>query len=61
MEESSPLSAAERIERAIARIEVALAAQTTTQNSLAKRHEALRREVRLAITQLDDLLGRSGD
>ncbi len=57
MVESSPLSAAERIERAIARIEAALVAQAGKHNNLAERHDALRQQVRLAIAQLDGVLG----
>ncbi|MFM9828774.1 MAG: hypothetical protein ACKVOB_08525 [Sphingomonas sp.] len=61
MAESIPQSAAERIERAIERIEAVLAAQNAAQKRLSSSHQALRDQVRRAVAQLDGMLGNGSE
>lgn len=50
------LSAAERIDRALTRIDTAVAARTNAHQALARRHAALRARMGEAIEALDKLL-----
>ena len=50
------LSAAERIDRALARIDTAVAQRTAAHRTLARRHAALRARMGEAIEALDKLL-----
>ena len=50
------LSAAERIDRALTRIDTAVAARTSAHHALARRHTALRARMGEAIEALDKLL-----
>ncbi len=50
----------DRIDRAIARIELAAAARTAGNAALAQRHEALRTSMAEAIAALDAVIARPG-
>lgn len=54
-------SAADRIDRALARIEAALADRSLHDDSLAKRHAALRQTMTEAVRVLDDVLTDRAD
>lgn len=56
----APASAAERIDRAIARIEAASARRKAEADALTERHAALRRSMADAVAALDDVLARGG-
>lgn len=60
MADAAPLSAAERAERAIARIEAALARQQAATEALTRRHAALKTHMAEAIEALDDVIAREG-
>ena len=55
---ADPTSAIDRIDRALARIEHAVAARTNENNALAKRHAALRARIAEAVSALDDVIAR---
>ncbi len=61
MAEYSPLPAADRIDRALTRIEDALAARAENERALAGRHVVLRQRVSEAIDKLDDIIASGGD
>ena len=54
----APVSAADRIERAIARIETAAKARARAMESLDARHAALRSRMAEAVAALDDVIAR---
>ena len=54
----SQLSAADRIDAAVARIEAAIAARATAGDALARRHEALKARMAEAVAALDDVIAR---
>ena len=58
MAEASPPTALVRIERALARIEAAVAKRDTSRARLIERHETLRRRMAEAIAALDVVLER---
>jgi hypothetical protein len=58
MAEASPPTASDRIDRALARIEAAIALRDTNPASLIARHETLRRRMAEAITALDAVIER---
>lgn len=55
---SAAPSAVERIDRAITRIEAAVAARDQASDALTRRHEALRTRMSEAIAALDSVVGR---
>lgn len=61
MEDHSPLSAADRIDRALNRIETALARREPADQALAERHAALKQRTAEAIATLDDILHRASE
>ena len=54
-------SALDRIDRAVARIEAAVAARVRADAAAARRHEALRSRVTQAIATLDTLIDRGSN
>jgi hypothetical protein len=61
MVDAHPQSAADRIDRALARIEAALADRPAADASLAKRHAALKQSIAEAVHTLDGLLAPGAD
>ncbi len=59
MEDNSSLSATDRIDRALTRIEAALDGRST--GDLARRHAALKKRTAEALAALDDILDRAKD
>jgi hypothetical protein len=55
------ISALDRIDRAITRIEAAVAGRAEADAALSRRHEALRGRVTQAITALDALIDQGTD
>lgn len=58
-EHPSDPSAADRIERAIARIERAVAVRAADSEALAKRHAALKARMAEAVSALDEVIART--
>lgn len=58
---AAPVSAADRIERAIARIEAASARRMREAEALGRRHAALRESMTEAVAALDDVIARGGN
>ena len=52
--------AVERIDRAISRIQTAIAARTDSAEALARRHAVLRSRMADAVAALDDVIARGG-
>lgn len=55
---SEPAPATERIDRAIARIQAAVAARAASGDALARRHAALKARMAEALSALDDVIAR---
>jgi hypothetical protein len=55
---ADPTSATDRIDRALARIERAIAARMRESDALATRHAALRARIAEAVSALDDVIAR---
>ncbi|MDO7842472.1 hypothetical protein [Sphingomonas immobilis] len=60
MADVSPPAALDRIERAIARIEAAVSNRDRANDTLARRHDALRARVKGALDELDAIIA-AGD
>ena len=58
MAEDTPPPALERIDRAIARIEAALATRTRASEDVQRRHATLRSRMEEAVAALDDVIAR---
>jgi hypothetical protein len=56
MAEETPLPALDRIDRALARIDAALAARSRAGEDMVRRHAALRARMEDAVAALDDLI-----
>jgi hypothetical protein len=61
MADETPPTAFDRIDRAIARIEAAMAASSRATESALRRHTTLRSRMEEAVTMLDDILTRGTD
>jgi hypothetical protein len=61
MAEEMPPLALDRIERAIARIDAALAVQGRATEAILRRHANLRARMEAAVAALDDAIARGGD
>ena len=59
MADETPPPALDRIDRAIARIEAAVAERARATEAAAHRHTALRTRIEQAISTLDDVIARS--
>ena len=60
MADGTPPPALDRIDRALARIDAALAARTRASKDMIRRHAALRARMEEAVAALDDLIGKGG-
>jgi hypothetical protein len=58
MADETPPSALDRIDRALARIDAALAARTRASEEMIRRHAALRARMEDAVSALDDVIAR---
>jgi hypothetical protein len=61
MADETPNAALDRIDRAIARIETAMAGRARATEILARRHAKLRTRMEEAIAALDQIIAREGD
>jgi 2-methylisocitrate lyase-like PEP mutase family enzyme len=61
VEDDKSISALDRIDRAIARIEAVVTGQAEADAVLSRRHEALRSRVTQAIAALDTLIDQGSD
>ena len=59
MADETPPPALDRIDRAIARIEAAVAGRDRATEAAVRRHAALRTRIEHAVAALDDVLARS--
>jgi hypothetical protein len=60
MADVTPPPALDRIDRALARIDAALAARSRASEDMIRRHAALRARMEDAVAALDDLIARGG-
>jgi len=60
MADGTPPLALDRIDRALARIDAALAARSRASEDMVRRHAALRARMEDAVAALDDLISKGG-
>jgi hypothetical protein len=61
MADGTPPPALDRIDRALARIDAALAARARASEEMVRRHAALRARMEEAVAALDDVMARGSD
>jgi hypothetical protein len=61
MADETPTDALDRIDRAIARIETAMAGRARATETMARRHAALRARMEEAIAALDQIIAQEGE